>query len=257
MKLLLVILKNAWFVIKNYFGWIIRYSKKQSSYSIQHRYERLRNFLVEFGKRLNLKLYISGLDNIKDDENYFFTPNHQGILDPLLYIMAVEKTTSFVCKYEGRKIPFIKETMLSIDGEFMKRDDLRQSLKVIKNVSNDLAADVKSWLVFPEGTRTKNENFALNEFKYGTFKVALNSKKAIIPVAISGSWRIFSDKTRMKYYPIQFSFLKPIPYEVYKDMKTKDLAAYVENLVREEHQRLLANEPKLIKELNPKIKKII
>ena len=61
----------------------------------------------------------------------------------------------------------------------------------------------------------------------------------------------------MKYYPIQFSFLKPIPYEEYKDMKTKDLAAYVENLVREEHKRLLANEPKLIKELNPKIKKII
>ena len=86
MKLLLVILKNAWFVIKNYFGWIIRYSKKQNSYSIQHRYERLRNFLVEFGKRLNLKLYVSGLENIKDDENYFFTPNHQGILDPLLWL---------------------------------------------------------------------------------------------------------------------------------------------------------------------------
>ena len=115
----------------------------------------------------------------------------------------------------------------------------------------------KSWTVFPEGTRSRLENFDVDEFKYGTFKLAINSKKPIIPVALSGTWRIFDNRVKMKYYPIQFSFLKPITYEEYKDMTSIELAKHVEALVKEEHKRLRDLEPKLIKELNPKIKKIM
>ncbi|MGN1344253.1 MAG: lysophospholipid acyltransferase family protein, partial [Traorella sp.] len=107
------------------------------------------------------------------------------------------------------------------------------------------------------GTRTRLDNFEVDDFKYGTFKIAMNSKKPIIPVALSGTWRIFNNKTKMKYYPIQFSFLKPITYEEYKDMTSMELAKYVEQLVREEHKRLRDLEPQLIKELNPKLKKVM
>ena len=257
MKFLVIVFKNAWFVIKNFFGWMLRFAKHPEKRPIELRYKKLRNLLFELGQRLNMKIYVTGLENVDPNEQYLFTPNHQSVFDPLIQIMILEQPLSFISKYEVKKMPFVCQAVQIIDGEFMKRDDLRQSLKVIKIVTKDLEEGNKSWTVFPEGTRSRLENFDIDEFKYGTFKLAINSKKPIIPVALSGTWRIFDNRVKMKYYPIQFSFLKPITYEEYKDMTSIELAKHVEALVKEEHKRLRNLEPKLIKELNPKIKKIM
>ena len=178
MKFLVIVFKNAWFVIKNFFGWMLRFAKHPEKRPIELRYKKLRNLLFELGQRLNMKIYVTGLENVDPNEQYLFTPNHQSVFDPLIQIMILEQPLSFISKYEAKKMPFVCQAIQIIDGEFMKRDDLRQSLKVIKRVTKDLEEGNKSWTVFPEGTRSRLENFDIDEFRKDYPDVANNSDLA-------------------------------------------------------------------------------
>ena len=43
MKFLVIVFKNAWFVIKNFFGWMLRFAKHPEKRPIELRYKKLRN----------------------------------------------------------------------------------------------------------------------------------------------------------------------------------------------------------------------
>ena len=64
----------------------------------------------------------------------------------------------------------------------MDRNDIRQSLQVIVNVTNEVK-NGRNYLIFPEGTRSKMGNEML-EFKGGSFKAATKAKCPIVPVAL-------------------------------------------------------------------------
>ena len=53
-------------------------------------------------------------------------------------------------------------------GLFMDREDPKEGLKVINEVANQVKAG-RNFLIFPEGTRSKNGN-KMGEFKSGSFK---------------------------------------------------------------------------------------
>ena len=68
----------------------------------------------------------------------------------------------------------------------MDRNDIRQSLQVIVNVTNEVK-NGRNYLIFPEGTRSKMGNEML-EFKGGSFKAATKAKCPIVPVALIDSF---------------------------------------------------------------------
>ena len=51
----------------------------------------------------------------------------------------------------------------------------------------------KDYLIFAEGTRTKNPNH-VNEFKGGSFKCAMKAQCPIVPVALIDSYKPFECK---------------------------------------------------------------
>ena len=73
------------------------------------------------------------------------------------------------------------------------RDDVRQSMKVIMAVSEEVK-NGRNYLIFPEGTRSKNGN-QVGEFKGGSFKAATKAKCPIVPVALIDSFKPFDTKT--------------------------------------------------------------
>ena len=109
------------------------------------------------------------------------------------------------------------------------RDDVRQSMKVIQKVSQEVAAG-KNFLIFPEGTRSKNKN-QVGSFKGGTFKAATKAKCPIVPVAIIDSYQVF-DTNSTKPIVIQVHYLEPLYYEDYKMMKTTEIAELVEKKIK-------------------------
>ena len=102
-------------------------------------------------------------------------------------------------------------------------------MQVILNVANDVK-NGKNFLIFPEGTRSKNGNI-IGEFKGGSFKAATRAKCPIVPVALIDSFKPFDTNT-IRPVTVQVHFLEPLYYEDYKDMKTTDIAELVSTRIQ-------------------------
>ena len=110
----------------------------------------------------------------------------------------------------------------------MDRNDIRQSLQVIVNVTNEVK-NGRNYLIFPEGTRSKMGNEML-EFKGGSFKAATKAKCPIVPVALKNCFVPFDSNT-VRPVTVEVHFLDPIPYEEYQGMKTTEIAEMVKKRI--------------------------
>ena len=111
----------------------------------------------------------------------------------------------------------------------MDREDIKQSMEVIVNVIKEVKKG-RNYLIFPEGTRSRKGNEML-DFHWGSFKCALKAKCPIVPIAFVDSFKVL-DQKGIKPVKVQIHYLKPIPYEEYKDLNTKDLAEMVHSRIK-------------------------
>ena len=220
-------------MLASYFLWIIRYSRKPKKYPLEKRYRKVARVCRHIYKSLNADIHVTGEENIPNTAACYF-PNHQSAFDALAVITILKKPTSFVCKKEIYKFFMLGRAARCLEAEFMDRDDLRQSLKVMMRVKDDLAAGNKNWVIFPEGTRNKEIISPLGEFHHGSFKPAMGAKVPIVPVAIYGTSRVLKTKPEFKRYPVQISFLKPIMPEEYEGKTTQEMAKMVQARVQAE-----------------------
>ena len=88
----------------------------------------------------------------------------------------------------------------------------------------------RNYLIFAEGTRSKQGN-RIGEFIGGSFKAATKAKCPIVPVALLDSFKPFDTNTITPVI-VQVHFLKPLEYEVYKEMKTTEIAALVHDEIQ-------------------------
>lgn len=112
----------------------------------------------------------------------------------------------------------------------LDREDVRQALQIINSVANEVEKG-RNYLIFPEGTRSKNGN-RIGEFKGGSFKSATKSKCPIVPVALIDSFKPFDTKS-ISPVTVQVHFLKPMYYDHYKGMKTTEIAALVHDRIQD------------------------
>lgn len=134
-----------------------------------------------------------------------------------------------VAKKEVADVPFLKQVFTCMKAYMIDREDVRQSLQVIVNVSNDVK-NGRNFLIFPEGTRSRQGN-QVQDFKGGSFKAATRARCPIIPVALINCFVPFDSKTT-EHVNVQVHFLEPLLYEEYKDMKTTEIAAIVRERIQ-------------------------
>ena len=136
---------------------------------------------------------------------------------------------SVVAKKEIANIPFLKQVFACMKAYMLDRGDVRQAMKVILDVSEEVKKG-RNYLIFAEGTRSKQGN-RIGEFKGGSFKAATKAKCPIVPVALLDSFKPFDTNTITPVI-VQVHFLKPLEYEVYKEMKTTEIAALVHDEIQ-------------------------
>lgn len=214
------------------YGWfkLCYYASHVEKYTEEERY----SFLKYLDRRANwggrIIIDTHGVDNIPNQDGFMFFPNHQGLYDVLAIIQACPRPFSVVMKKEIQNIPFLKQVFACMKAIPIDREDIRQSMKVIQQVTKEVKSG-RNYLIFAEGTRSKNGN-RLGEFKGGSFKSAVKAQCPIIPVALIDSFKSF-DTNSIAKLTVQVHFLKPIPYEEYKDMKTTELAALVKSRIED------------------------
>lgn len=206
----------------------VAYSDKAT---VQEKHDHLRKICkyANKGGRVDVECY--GTENIPEENGYIIFPNHQGMYDVLTLISTHEKPFSIVMKKELLKVPPLKPVFKAMDAYAIDRSDVRQSMKIINQMSKDVIEEKRNFVIFPEGTRSKNGN-QVGEFKGGSFKSAYKAKCPIVPVALVDCYVPF-DVPSIKKVTVKIIYLPPMYYEDYKDMKTTELAQLVQNQIQE------------------------
>ena len=194
------------------------------------RWRHIQFILKKAIKGGNVDLTLTGLENIPTDEPFMMYANHQGMFDVLAIAATCDEPLGAVLKKELYNVPFLHQIALCTKSYAMDREDVRQSLTVIQNVTEEVKGG-RNYLIFPEGTRSKTGNDML-EFHGGSFRCATKSKCTVLPVALVDSFKVLDQKGN-KPVSMQLHYLKPIPYEEYKDLKPAELAALVKERIAE------------------------
>lgn len=224
----MMVLRNLYMVP---YGWVrLCYRAAHvDKYSEEDMYAFLRWIDLHANRGGRVHIDAHGRENIPDKDGFVFSPNHQGLYDVLAIIEASPRPFSVVAKKEIAKIPFLKQIFACMKAFMLDREDVRQAMQVIINVTKEVQKG-RNYLIFAEGTRSKKGNH-VGSFKGGSFKAATKARCPIVPVALIDSFKPFDTNT-IKPVTVQVHFLKPLTYEEYKDMKTTEIAALVEERIQ-------------------------
>ncbi|QAA34525.1 lysophospholipid acyltransferase family protein [Clostridium manihotivorum] len=133
------------------------------------------------------RVKVHGEDNIPKDVPVVFISNHQSNFDIALFMSYINKPKGYISKVEIKKVPLLRTWMEYMDCVFIDRHNLRKSAQsIVEGVK--ILKKGHSLVIFPEGTRSKGG--PLGEFKAGSFKLATKAKVPIVPVTISGSYKL-------------------------------------------------------------------
>ena len=227
-RIIMMVIRNIFLVP---FMWIRLnyYASHVDKYTDEEHYKLLKFIDHRANKCGNVHIDAHGVENIPKENGFMFFPNHQGLYDVLAIMEACPVPFSVVAKKEVADVPFLKQVFACLRAYMLDRDDVRQAMKVIIDVSNEVKSG-RNYLIFPEGTRSKNGN-QIGEFKGGSFKAATKAKCPIIPVAMIDSFKPFDTKS-IRQVTVQVHFLEPLYYEEYKDMKTTEIASIVHDRIQ-------------------------
>jgi len=152
---------------------------------------------------------IKGKENFVPGKNYIVICNHTTLMDIPVSSTEIPGPNKTIAKIELSRIP-IFGTLYKLGSVLVDRkdkDSRRNSFIQMKWVlENGL-----HMCIYPEGTRNKG-NQPLKEFHNGAFKLAVDTKKEIIPSMLFNTNSILSNKKAFYFLPgkIEFHFLPPI-----------------------------------------------
>ncbi len=138
---------------------------------------------------LGIHPHYTGLENLPKG-GAVLAPNHGSVWD-ILVMCLVPMDFKFIAKRQLSRAPILGQTLTLMGTYWVDRKSSGRDISVMKEVEEGLKAEVPV-LIFPEGTRTKTGD--LLPFKKGAFRLALQTGKPLVPVAILGAFEISPPK---------------------------------------------------------------
>ena len=228
-RLALMVIKNL-HRIPFLYSKLCKYAKAPENYTEEEMYRHIQRILQLAAKAGNVTVEVHGRENIPAESGFIMYGNHQGMFDVMAVVADMHHPMSAVFKTELKDIPLIREIAACLKGLPMDRDDVRQSLEVIRTVTKEIQAG-RNHIIYPEGTRSKNGN-VMGEFHHGSFRCATTAKCPVLPVCVIDTHKVL-DQKGSKPITVQMHYLKPIMPEEYKGMKTNQLADLVKSRIQE------------------------
>ncbi len=182
-----------------------------------------------------IKVIAKGNSNIDPARNYIYMSNHMSNFDIPVLLAHLPLHLRWLAKAELFEIPIFGPAMKSADYISIDRSNLRSAIRSLKKAAKNIR-DGLSVLIFPEGTRSKDNN--IQPFKKGGFVIAVDSGIPIIPVIIQGTWKIMPKKQFLiKPGNVILEIAKPVETANYTRKTTGDLMEKVRNVIVESFEK--------------------
>ena len=228
-RLALVLLKNV-FHIPGLYGKLCHYAKHTDKYPEEEKYAHIQKVLGRVVTSGNVELKTFGLENIPKEGGFLLYGNHQGLFDVIALAYTCPRPIAAVLTKELKNLPLWKQIVACTKSFPMDREDVRQSLTVIQNVTEEVKKG-RAYVIFPEGTRSKTGN-SMREFHGGSFRAAIKGKVPVVPVAFIDCFKVLDQKGSQPL-TVQIHYLPPILPEEYAGMKAAELADLVQSRIQE------------------------
>jgi len=135
-----------------------------------------------------IRVVVTGVENVPAGVSCIFLSNHVSNLDPPVLLPAIPGMASVFLKKELMRIPILGTAMGMAKFVPVERGSRRDAAQASVAAAADALRSGLHFLVFPEGTRSKDGRLA--PFKRGPFYLAKETGAPIIPVAISGTQKL-------------------------------------------------------------------
>ena len=152
---------------------------------------RAQAFTNRLLKLLHVEIEVSGMENLIN-KPAIICQNHTSIMDIPAMLNMVKGKSLFCAKIELFRIWVFGKGIEILGMIKVHKDDkktwkvLSEAAKKIKETELDNDALTPYLVVFPEGTRTKDKDYKMGEFKRGLFSIAVKHNLPIIPIATYG-----------------------------------------------------------------------
>ncbi len=213
--------------------WIISKFNKAHADMVQLR-------IVQWGLKCvafisGVKLTVIGEENVPRDEPVLYIGNHRSFFDVVVTYARCPGLTGYIAKDGVNKVPIFRIWMKRLHCIFLKRDDMKEGLKVILKAIEYVKSGI-SICIFPEGTRNKDRDnpTSLLPFKEGSFKIASKTGCKIVPMALIGTADILEN-----HFPwihstdIKLIYGEPIDVSDLDKDQQKHVGAYCQTVVEE------------------------
>ena len=189
-------------------------------------------------RRFHAHANIIGEENIPKEGPVYFVSNHQGFAEiPAIYYAIRKRQAGFIAKDDLKKAPLYGQWVLDVGGLFLSRSNPRDAVKVFAR-AEEMMQQGYSFVIFPEGTRSRGG--AMKEFKKGALKPALKAGVPIVPITISGTWKMLEKDGYLHGGECTVVIHKPIET---KDLDRKEQAAIPDEVYRIIRDELNKYEP--------------
>jgi 1-acyl-sn-glycerol-3-phosphate acyltransferase len=140
------------------------------------------------------RLRVRGIEHLQAgvEEPFVLVSNHASYIDPLPLLAGLPLDFAFVVKSDAMSWPVMGRIMRLLGHLPVERSDLKGSVTDAERLGESLKRG-RSIFFFPEGTFTRATG--LRPFKLGAFKLAAESGRAVVPIALTGTRRSLRDRT--------------------------------------------------------------
>ncbi len=193
-------------------------------------------FLLNFStaaamKIVRIKTVCVGFENIPHDARFLLVGNHRSKFDPILTWYLLRKyDIAFISKPENFKVPFFGKIIRKCCFMPIDRENPRNAIETINRASQLIKNDEVSIGVYPEGTRSMNNE--LLPFHDGVFRIAQKAYAPVVVLTVRGTEKI------KKNYPfhkttVYFDVSAVYDKDTVKRTRTSELGAQIYNLMDE------------------------
>ena len=166
------------------------------------------------------KLELKGREKIPRNRPVIMVSNHRSQVD-ILSLFKIRRPFKWTSKSENFRMPFVGMVLHLTRSIPVNRESLRSGSQFIARAESEIKKG-SSILLFPEGTRSKNETMRI--FKEGAFLLAKKTGCPIIPIVHTGSENAFPGSSWiMGPSRIRIQVLEEIPATTVNKLGVKEL----------------------------------
>lgn len=183
---------------------------------------------------LHIRVKVDGMEKLPKERPFVIYSNHQNFMDMFILYQTFRKYPhSTLFKQEILKYPLVRGFALGLGGTSIDRHNDRSALKSILDTIKKVK-DGQTFLIFPEGTRTKDTN--LNEYKPGSFKIAQKANVPLVVLTIDNAYKITKNMV-IKRNVVDVTIVDVIYPNDFPET-TQELAKMVENKANDSIQKM-------------------